>query len=383
MLEIDLDYYDKNHKSLLSQGAYATLKTAKRLEDFRKVGKIPKGDFFNYFLIHRSANPDYDTYSKRIANVDQAVAWVAGALDTSSTIKCLAGCVGLQERVGEAVCLSVAGAMFELTAADWAIIPIQGGKQAHKTFDFERTMIGITGTSDVIQVEAKGSFIPDNTQKHPNVSAHSSSIAKKKANITKNAATYKHPATARYGMIAAIDATHKAKCWLLDPPAEPFEGDARKFKAANRLDYVADMVSLLAPKALLPGVIRQRAEQWRNGESSVSPSPIGAPYTLHNYVSMFLARGKIWLVEHDIVGQLYVGKTEGIFFIGLLGKVVREAIMQDVDAIADSRYDTSVIRATIKGTPFDLRRHEKGELLEVSLDLHVTSSGTVLGILGD
>jgi hypothetical protein len=380
MLEIDLSYYDTHHELLLSQGSYKTLKTAARVTAFRKIGKIAKGDFFNYFLIHRSKNPDYISYNQRIAFIGKAVGWIDGVLDTSNTIKTLPGCELLQQHVGEAVCLSVASSLFELTAADWAIIPIQAGKNAHKTFDFERMVTGITSANEIIQVEAKGSFVSDNTQKCQKIYNHSGSISKKKLNIAKNTATYKHPATARYGMIAAVDPVNKAKCWLLDPPAEPFEGDPRKNKAANRLDYVADVISLLAPKALLPGVIRSRAEDWRNGESAESLGAIGAPYTAENYVESYLAKGKIWLKEHDIVGQLYMGADDRIFFIGLLGNVIRNAIIQDMDAIIDTSQETSVMRVTVKGTPFNIGMHKKATPLEVSLILHVTSSGTVIGI---
>lgn len=383
MLEIDLDYYNKHHKALLDQGAYKTLKTAERVEKFRKGGQISKGDFFNYFLIHRSRSPSYQTYNQRISHVSQAVGWVNGVLDTSSTVKSLPGCEGLQEHVGEAICLSVASALFDLTAADWEIIPIQGGQDADKTFDFEHTLIGITNTNEVVQIEAKGSFVPDNTKKHSRVSQHSASIASKKIDIASNAATYKHPATARYGMIASIDATHKAKCWLLDPPAMPFEGDARKHKAANRLDYIADTIALLAPKARLPDEIRQRAAQWRTVESAELPVPIGAPYTLHNYVERFLAKGKVWLEQHDIVGQLYTTENGDVFFIGMAGKAVRDAIIQDIDTLIENRYDTSIIKVKIKGIPFDIGTHQKGEPIHVSLNLHVTSSGTVIGIAGN
>lgn len=383
MLDIDLEYYDQNHKIKLNQGAYKTLNTAGRVGNFQKSGKICKGDFFNYLLIHRSRNKIYKNYHQRISYIGMAAEWVNGVLDTTTTIKYLPGCEGLQEHVGEAVCLSVAGVMFELTAADWETIPIQGGKKGHKTFDFERVMTGFTNANEIVQVEAKCSFVPDNTKKHQKVSNHSVSIANKKSNIFTNAANYKHPATARYGMIAAIDATRKAKCWLLDPPADNFEGDIRKLKAANRLNYIADMVSLLAPQASLPDVIRARAEQWRDGERTEFPDPIGAPYTVKTYVESFLAKGKVWLSKHDIVGKLYVTKGGKFFFIGILGKVIRDAINGKIELITDSRYDVFTERVAINTSPFDLGKQRKSEPLDVSLNLHIMSSGTVIGFVED
>jgi len=149
------------------------------------------------------------------------------------------------------------------------------------------------------------------------------------------------------------------------------------------LNYVADLISLLAPRASLPDVIRTRAEQWRDGERTTLPDPIGVPYTVKNYVEAFLAKGKVWLGKHDIVGKLYVGEEGKIFFIGLLGEVIREAIDGDLDTITNSNHEATTVRVKISSSPFDLGSQRKGESIDVSLNLHITSSGTVIGLVGD
>jgi len=380
MLDIDLDNYDAIHEALLKKGVYQTLNTAARVKKFKATGKIPRNDFLNYFLIHRFESAHYATYHQRMKHIDEAVIWTKYVLDTTSTIKSLPGCSGLQERVGEAVSLSVASSMFNLTTADWTVIPIQGGRKAQKTFDFERIMVGIGLANEIIQVEAKGSFVSDNSQKPKKILNHAASIQKKKTKIANSGTAYKHPAAARYGVIAAVDGTRTAKCWLLDPPPEPFEGEPSNGKIASRLEYVASTIELIAPNAKLPTVIRDCAKQWGDFRRSEPVDPIGTPYTLHNYVERYLANKKIWIEKMDIVGQLYVGTLGDVFFIGLVGAVVRDAIKQDAATIAAARYETSVKRVTIEGSPVDITDGRKADRLTISLDLHIDSGGTVIGV---
>ncbi|AIL63096.1 hypothetical protein [Pseudomonas alkylphenolica] len=219
-LMVNLDYYD-GHQSLLAKGAYETLGTASKVESFQKQGKIPLSDFLNYFLIHRSVSPDYASYIERLNYLDTASTWLNGVLDLNGSINWRPGSKGLQENVGEAVSLSVASSLFGLTAADWETIPEQKGTRAHPTFDFERTLVGITAQNAVVQIEAKGSFVRDNTVDQSAVKAHARNISKKKSKITNIGAAYKHPATAMYGMIVSIDPTNEAKCADSTPSGHP------------------------------------------------------------------------------------------------------------------------------------------------------------------
>jgi hypothetical protein len=381
-LKIDLDYYDAHHQSLLAQGAYQTLGTAAKVKSFQTTGEISLPDFLNYFLIHRADGPSYATYRTRRKYLGQASGWIDGVLNTNGTINCLRGSKGLQEKVGEAVSLSVASAMFGLTAADWTTIPEQRGRTAHPTFDFERTMVGITNGNDVIQIEAKGSFVKDNTLDQLAVKRHASNIEEKKIKIA-TAGAYKHPAVARYGMIASIDPNNTARCLLLDPPADQLLGNPGDLKVASRLEYAASIVSLLAPKAKLPNALEIRAELWRQGaaskESETLRSPSGHPFTAGNYVEDFLANGKIWMKNRDIVGQVYLDISGRAFFLGLRGDVVRTAIQQDPKVIVQAHYEPSSEQMEILASPLHLDQGIRDEPRYMHMTFHTASSGVVLG----
>ncbi|MGC5699259.1 hypothetical protein J4P02_03535 [Pseudomonas sp. NFXW11] len=382
-LVVNLDYYH-GHQSLLAKGAYETLGTASKVESFQKQGTIPLSDFLNYFLIHRSVSPDYASYIERLNYLDTASTWLNGVLDLSGSINWRPGSNGLQENVGEAVSLSVASSLFGLTAADWETIPEQKGRRAHPTFDFERTLVGITAQNAVVQIEAKGSFVRDNTVDQSAVKAHARNISKKKDKITNIGAAYKHPATVMYGMIVSIDPTNEAKCWLLDPPTEQLEGNPSDIKVAIRLEYVASIVAMLAPNAKLPRALRDRAALWREGAVSKEIESLeGHPYTGENYVDAYLAKSKIWMAERDVVGQLYLGESGRVFFLGLRGDLVRAAIKQDPEAIVQARYKHSVEQAHVSGEPMRLDRWKKGSRRNVALTLYTASSGVVIGLPGN
>ncbi|EPO6702252.1 hypothetical protein ACUDWF_001390 [Pseudomonas aeruginosa] len=379
-LKINLDYYD-GHKSLLATGEYKALGTAKKVRDFQKHGLIPLPDFLNYFLIRRHENPGYATYLDRLNHIDKASMWLEDVLDISYTINWRSGSKREQEGVGEAVSLSVASALFGLTAADWATIPEQRGLKAHPTFDFERTLVGITSQDSIVQIEAKGSFVLDNTLSSSAVKSHASNIAKKKASIASKGTAYKHPAVAMYGMIAAIDPVNEAKCWLLDPPADLLEGNPRGIKVATRLEYVASIVSMLAPNAKLPRALQERAKLWRESAASKKVESLeGHPFTGENYVEAYLAKSKILMKEQDIVGQLYVGESGRMFFLGLRGDLVRAAIKQDPEAIINARFLPSEEKIELMAEPLLLSRWEKGSPCKVSIRFHTASSGVVIGL---
>ncbi|ABR91939.1 Hypothetical protein mma_0983 [Janthinobacterium sp. Marseille] len=385
-LKIDLQYYDAKHQSLLAEGTYRTLGTAAKVKSFKTTSEIFLADFLNYFLIHRANNPSYATYKARRKYLKQASDWIDGVLNINDTINCLQGSEGLQEKVGEAVSLSVASVMFGLTAADWTTIPEQRGLTAHPTFDFERILVGITNKNEVIQIEAKGSFVKDNNVNQEAVVAQARKIEKKKIKIAK-AGAYKHPAFARYGMIASIDPSNTAKCLLLDPPSDQVPGNPSDIKIASRLEYVASIVSLLAPKASLADALETRAALWRQGKASDEPetlrSKTGHAYTARNYVEDFFANGKVWMEDRDIVGQVYCNKSGRAFFLGLHGDVIRTAIQQDPKVIIQAHYEPSSKQLEILARPVHLDQDIKDAPRYMSMIFHTASSGVVLGFPSD
>jgi hypothetical protein len=377
-LSVQLDYY-RGHKQLLSQGSYLVLGTAAKVEAFREHNTIAVPDFLNYFLIHRAKSPSYATYLDRLSYVGRAAGWLEGVVDINGTINCHPGSEGMQEQVGEAISLSVASKLFDLTQADWIKIPEQQGTGAHPTFDFERTLVGITEGNAVIQIEAKGTFVADNTKSQPNVRTHAANIRRKKEAITEAGDNYRHPATALYGMIASIDPLNTAKCWLLDPPPIRFDGAPRNIKIANRLDYVSELTEMLAPNAQLPKALGLSAKNWRYDLSRNSRVE-GLPYTPTNYIENYLATNKVLLDDLDVVGEVYVAEADEPFFFGLKGEMIRVAIRQDPDEIARLSFPPSIDTRTISAQPRHIETWGKNKLRRLKFDLFTSSSGVVIGL---
>lgn len=383
-LQVALNYYP-GHEQLLAQGAYQAIGTPARVAAYQMDSAIPLQDFLNYFLIHRALGPEYGSYAARMANIDQSIVWLRNAISLDNgTINSLQSAAGTQERVGEAVSLSIANRLFGLTEADWDIIPIWRGRGAQPTFDFERTWTGINAAGDVVQIEAKGTFVPDSTvSNHQNLRKHAQNIEKKKAKIAANGASYRYPATVRYGMITAVDANRTAQCWILDPEGNQISQNPLDLKMAFRTEYAASMIELIAPNATLIEALRKRADLWRRGDPRRDSGPIvsarGYAYSRRNYVEDFLSEGKVWLPSRDIVGKVFKGDSGPQFFIGMRGDVVRAAISQEVTEMLRSGFaPESSVADAFNQLPGDAGTGRGGRFT-----LHTTTSGGVIGLVGE
>lgn len=381
-LAVDLQYYP-THQALLAEGEYLRLGTPSAVQAFRADPQIPLQDFLNYFLIQRAQGPEYATYGARLEQIDQSIIWMRNAISTAGTVNTLASGDRMQEAVGEAISLSVANRLFGLTQADWRTIPIQRGRAAHKTFDFEMTWDGVCAAGDIIQIEAKGSFVKDNTIDQAAVNAQAGKIVKKKKSI-QTSSGYRHPAAARYGMIASIDPMNKARCWLLDPPGDQYAGDPLNLKVANRLEFVAFVLSMIAPKAKFPSALKLRAGQWRDGAVAENAGALVSrrrhSFAAGYYVEDFLSKGKVLRNSGDVLGQFFVGKLGKPFFIGIRTDLVRTAINQNRTEIVKSLYTPTTERETLRVNAVRwglARREDRGRM---SFDFHTSSSGVILGL---
>jgi hypothetical protein len=384
-LRVDLDYYP-GHAALLQQGAYSTLGTTNKVASFQNRGEISRQDFLNYFLIHRSLSPDYATYAARLDNIDQSITWLRNAISMhNGTINALPGARGVQEHVGEAISLSIANVMFGLTEADWGVIPVQRGRRADPTFDFEGTWTGVSMSGDVVQIEAKGSLVQNCAEPtHPNVKMHARNIANKKAKIEARGQNYRHPASVRFGMIAAIDHSQTARCWLLDPESDQISEDPLDLKMAFRIEYVASMIELMAPKATLVDALRRRAKIWRRGASQMNFGPVQSPrgfaFSRQNYVEDFLSVGKVWLPEYDIVGKVFHRNSGTPFFVGLRGDVIRSAIGQVRAEVLESEFEpTTFIDLPVNQFDNNVAQGNASRGAR-GLAFHVSTSGGVVGV---
>lgn len=374
-IDVDLQYYP-GHEALLKKGDYQRVGTAARVAAFS--GKVPLGDFLNYALISRSDGVIFESYAARNRMIHVIATWFKDILPTAPTVNWRPGSKREQERVGEALSLAVMSNLFGVTAADWGVIPIT----RVTSFDFERTFIGISAQDEVIQVEAKGSFVSSNVSPTPadkqKIDRHAKNITKKKLAISKKGAKYPLPATVRYGFIASIDPSSTAKCYLLDPPADQQQGDPRRIRVANRLEHLAYFVSLLAPEAQLPKVLVERAAEWRkpgaNEPTGVLHSASGHAFTAGKYVEDFLSRGKIYLEREDIVGDVWKMQDVGPVFIGIRGDVIRTAILGNPDKILGLEYQAAAESVLL------VQSEQAAPLQSPMLTLYGASSGIVIGM---
>jgi hypothetical protein len=216
IFNVDVEYYDANHENLLTsiRGIKAGL-----AQVAGQTIEIPEGEFLTYSLFTKLG-----TGPGRFATL-RSIQRVAGLyaqplhdyFSFARTLKLKkAGYdpeVGLRERIGVALGLSTVSRIHGMSVADWVRIPVMQTKH----LDFHLASNG----KRKVQVETKGSVVLDNSKK-AQISGHATKIVEKKnhlASLPKEAAQWQ--ASVRYGTIAAIDDTHRAKVWLLDPEPRP------------------------------------------------------------------------------------------------------------------------------------------------------------------
>lgn len=379
-LMVDLDYYDANHQGLLTKGPYALMNTASNVKAFQTHGTVPLQDFLAFYYIYRDTDPRYSKFAARMKSIDQAATHLDGAISLAGTLNTLLGSEDEQKRVGEAMSLTIANTLFGTTAADWDRIPIDN---KFPTFDTQRTFTGITAANIVVQIEAKGTFLDGGPKDAKRIKAHANNIATKKANIAALGATYPHPAAVRYGMIVAAHPTKTLQCLLLDPPGDDLQGEPSNLKIAFRLNYAADILSLIAPSAHLVNALKDRAELWRKGTDLERFEPMrtahGKPFISGGYIENALAQQKVWLPELDLVGHVFEGHSGHHFFLGIQGGVLRTVIDQVPADIVSRNWLAESREVILTAAPVLLGRHGKGPSREFHMMLHKATSGLVIG----
>ncbi|WP_321818526.1 MULTISPECIES: hypothetical protein [unclassified Paraburkholderia] len=383
-IRVNLNYYNNDHRILLTtHQPYAAAGTAARVAFYRRNPVIRRADFLSYFLIHRQALSGYRTYQDLLTKAHAASTWIEDVIvPTSPTIQLAQQGYsdnGLSERIGESIGLSVISRLHGMTDADWTKLDTISGVNGQPTFDFQ---IGSDGAR-IIQVEAKGSMVDDCTKKPSKVSNHASNIAHKKSGIAQ-LATYRYPSSIRYGTIAAIDATHDAQCWLLDPPAQDFSIAPQELRIIKRLAFAAKSIALVAPTATLPAAIAKRINEiWKGSanafEGKVLQTGTGTLFSHQTYVEQYLSSRKTYLRDIDVVGRLLPSDHDSPMFIGMMGNLARLAIQQSFSEIVNIEYsqtDLGVHQITAGDPTQEVGR---GRSKRIPMRLAVSSGGLVFG----
>jgi hypothetical protein len=257
-IKISVEYYDADEEAKL-----AKYPTKIKMDELVKNGvDIPIEEFLTYYLFHKKRPgkdgwKNYDEIGNRFSNaLAELDTWIEFNGDSISTpLNVGDQDKNIIENIGESIGLSVINRLHDLTHADWNKIPIK----KVKSFDYEIASDG----NNIIQMEAKGSAIEDNSKKTSTISNHKASILGKKQFIEsyKLPKGYPYPADIRYGTITVMGKNSKipVKCLLVDPPANENQQNPRNLKIIQRIKYLRDWISFISPRSQLASALQTRA----------------------------------------------------------------------------------------------------------------------------
>lgn len=239
----------------------------------------------------------------------------------------------VSESIGCGGVLSVLGAIYGLTQADWQRINIQG----HKDFDFDSAVI--ENFDKMLVVEAKGSIVEDNRVK-ADLSNHKNRIkAKKEDEDFKN--KYSKGADLLIGGITAIDDVNHAKVYLVDPPMNSNMSKEFRFKIKilKRLTYYLDWLTIISPRSYLTIALKNRVnaiEKLDNIKNLNTLMLVNAKDEVLKIRDAFYESKSN--IDKEIIGKLHVLNSKKAVFIGLTADLYDLIAIQDFEAI--SKYKT-------------------------------------------
>jgi hypothetical protein len=229
----------------------------------------------------------------------------------------------LTEEVGVGGALALISHIYNLTQADWNIIP---EIQNVKTLDFWREIPHITTNSrQIVEVEAKGTFISASNRERwrNNVKSHIDSIRSKKTFQRKL-----NPQNIFFGIVTAYSAQpdFPARCFICDPPARfRFNISSDKLRLLSRLNFYLDYLNLISRSNYLVALatrvsaitvldnyfdLDSQSLKNRNGENFDIPDFYSATLTSFRYENM-IGFGEVKPVNTGQVNEV------AFFFFGM------------------------------------------------------------------
>jgi hypothetical protein len=292
------------------------------------------------------------------------------------------------QTLGVGGALSLVSRIYGLTEADWEKIP---GPWQNRRMDFKIASTGET----FIEVEAKGTVAPEYTKKY--LEDAKSGIEKKKKfqrNINNK--------NILLGVITAIpeEDTTRARCYILDPPAETIPLEPFKYKLLARLYFYWREISMLSRAHFLEDLINRIKviQSLHNDYKLLDGLPLlnrkGDPHELPQ--SLFKKRST--MVDNSVFGEVMpLGRLDNKFiFYGFETKVIETLLRQDFKEITTISTPVHVqkkveVLCRIPKRPYDKTVHEFPENEEEDLkprktilmkgSVCHTPCGRVLGIL--
>jgi hypothetical protein len=385
---VRVDYYDDEEAERMAAGYGASA-----LQSIAGTKlSIPVAEFLTYclFVNKRTHGTGLRSYSEikaglndRLGDFNDGLEPTPTSLRTSRTGN--EQLCGLSEKIGVGVALSVLGRVHGLCEADWERIP-QGPK---KSLDFE---IGSNG-SGFVQVEAKGSSVPDNTcEKGTTVSGHAVNIRQKKASLradNNNAAL-----AAVYGSIGVIDSRKDGvmRCWLLDPLGAFPRREAKQQQVLNRLHFIAEILEAVLPQSLITVEIYKRLSVLASADDVFDYDNIPLSGTLESREQALFFK-RTYDLDRQFSGVVIPLKDGSRFFYGLRKELLQTAHAQNFHKLLELKWQpttttTSLVIAEAASeeeptgpSEGDVKGSERRPKVELAR-VHTTSSGRVFGLLG-
>jgi hypothetical protein len=402
-IPVDVVYFNSAHETLLRKSAVGV-----EIQHLVNHGfSVPIPEFLTYFLFHRTRSQPsiYTNYSSVKGSIGDAYGMLGSYLTLSVNGLCLSESThelpsGVTEYIGECFALAAMNRIHGVSEADWKPIPLQRGRKAKKTLDYEMASNGI----HIIQVEAKGSVSDSSLFDDSEFSSQQKSILEKK-----NAAREVNKDALRYGAITTIprNPVDHIVTALLDPVPDDYERSPRNLRLLARQQFIRWLIWLVAPRSPLATAL---ATRWAALEALEDPFQLDGislaqsdgkqmemTYLEHagiQYSSIFAHRSRV--ADGPAGGIVFPVTRDALMFVGLRSQLVEIAYQQQFGRINEYEADiVSVEKKVMCVVPagefrtFDIdrerlqRREEPGAYVTFELNgiLHYSREGLVFGVL--
>ncbi len=409
LVRVDVSFYNEREREKLLR--YPTASVIEKIT--ASPVDIPIAEFLTYYLFHRKrvGTSGYGSYRSIGQRLHVALSSLDGVikfngLSIQTPEDALRQLPEISEHIGEAAGLSVIARIHDVTEADWAPIATQGGPRASRSFDFQMASDG----HRFVQVENKGSSVPDNRILGDAVRKQYAKIVEKKAKLQERAATGTdpNPASVRYGTITVMGSRvdGNLRCLLTDPPPAPRDEPPRRFRLIQRMRFIRDWVSFISPRSQLAAALSTRvaALEMLADPFELSGVPLkkgnDTPFVINPYSflgshSGFLAN-KSRVTDGPAGGEIVQLSDDALFLLGIREDLVAYTVSQENDAILAYKNVAATIDKTVECTVSDARLRSlrlpestlervrvSGRYRHFRLDgrLHYSPFGLVFGVL--
>ena len=315
---------------------------------------------------------------------------------------------GLVEHLGEAVALAVVNRIHGLTEADWETIPKNTGHGA--SFDYSHEDKQASDGRQPIQVEAKGTTsLGQPSRARDRIRKQRIRIREKKTSIQEleTEGQYPYPASVRYGCVAVLGTKEPLRALLVDPEGEEVVRSPEALRIVNRMIFLRDWISLVAPRSQLASSLSTRTAALLALEDPTVLDGIalrkanGEPF---NYAPGFdlgrghisILRNKSYVLDGPAGGILVQVSSNELYLLGIMEELVFLAESQSFSEILGYVREGSTVRKTVR-CQFTDRQLKTLQLpdgardrmtqfgprhgLDIEADLMYSPSGLVHGVL--